>query len=81
MLGAWGQASGARGAGIRLIADPAAEFVSAMGLSFDASARGLMTRSRRFSALVRDRELKALNVEDAPRQAEATMAPVLLGQI
>lgn len=81
VLGAWAEASGAKGAGIRVISDPAAEFVSGMGLSLDASARGLMTRSRRFSALVRDRELAVLNVEDSPGEAEVTTAPVLLKQI
>ena len=81
VLGAWADASGAKGAGIRVISDPAAELVSAMGLSFDASARGLMTRSRRFSALVRDREVAALNVEDSPGEAEVTTAKVLLDQI
>ena len=81
VLGAWGRASGATEVGVRLIADPAAELVGAMGLSFDASARGLMTRSRRFSSLVRDREIVSLNLEDAPGKAEATLAPVLLGQI
>ncbi|HUF56816.1 MAG TPA: peroxiredoxin [Thermohalobaculum sp.] len=81
VLGAWAEASGAKRVGIRVISDPAAELVGAMGLSFDASARGLMTRSRRFSALVRDRELAVLNLEDAPGKAEATTAPVLLKQI
>ena len=81
VLGAWSEASGAKAAGIRVISDPAAEFVGAMGLSFDASARGLMTRSRRFSALVRDRELAVLNIEDAPGKAEITQAGVLLDQI
>lgn len=81
VMGVWGRESRATGCGIRMIADPAAEFVGGMGLTFDASHRGLMTRSRRFSALVRDRELAVLNIEDAPGKAEATQAGVLLGQI
>lgn len=81
VLGRWGDETGAIAAGIRMIADPAAELVGGMGLIFDASVRGLMTRSRRFSALVKDRELKLVNVEDAPGQAEVTTGGRLLEQI
>lgn len=81
VMRAWGRDSGAARAGIRMIADPAAELVGGMGLVFDASARGLMKRSRRFSALTRDRRLEILNIEDAPGKAEVTTAQVLLGQI
>ena len=81
VMGFWGKESGASSAGIRMIADPAAELVGGMGLTFDGSARGLMTRSQRFSALVRDRELAVLNVEDSPGVAEKTTAESLLEQL
>lgn len=81
VMGHWGHESGAVEAGIRLIADPAAELVDGMGLAFDGSARGLMKRSRRFSALIRDRELAILNIEDSPGKAEITLAHTLLEQL
>lgn len=81
VMGQWGRDSGATDAGIRMIADPGAELVDAMGLDFDGSAAGLMKRSQRFSALVRDGELAILNIEDAPSKAEATTGHALLDQI
>ncbi|MDT8343883.1 MAG: peroxiredoxin [Thermohalobaculum sp.] len=78
---AWGEATGADKAGIRLLCDADASFVTAMGLSFDASGAGLGHRAQRFSAVVRDGKLASLNLEDAPSKAEVTKADVLLGQL
>jgi peroxiredoxin len=52
-----------------------------MGLDFDASARGLGVRCRRFSALVRDGEVAVLNIEDQPGQATCSVGEVLVDQI
>ena len=78
---AWREATGADQAGIRVMGDPTAAFVGALGLDFDGSAAGLGKRAQRFSALVKDGTVTALNVEDAPSKAEATKAEVLLGQL
>ena len=78
---AWGRATGAEAAGIRVIGDSLAELTKAMGLDFDGSVRGLGVRCQRFSALVRDGEITALNVEPAPGQPTCTAAEVLLDQI
>ena len=81
VLNEWRRASGAADAGIRVLGDPQAELTRAMGLDFDASARGLGVRCKRFSALVRDGVLAVLNVEEAPGQATCTKGEVLLDQI
>ena len=81
VLNEWRRASGADKTGIRVLGDPAAELTRAMGLDFDASARGLGVRCRRFSALVKDGEVTVLNVEEAPGQATCSKGDVLVDQI
>jgi cytochrome c peroxidase len=77
----WAQASGAAGAGIRVLCDPAAELASAMGLAFDGAAVGLGTRCKRFSAVVKNGEVTALNVEEAPGQATCSLGEALVDQV
>jgi peroxiredoxin len=77
----WGRVTGAEAAGIRIIGDSLAELAKGMGLDFDASARGLGVRGKRFSALVKDGEVAILNIEEAPGQAVCSIGEVLLDQI
>jgi peroxiredoxin len=77
----WGRATGATAAGIRVIGDSLAELAKAMGLDFDASARGLGVRGQRFSALIKDGVVATLNIEDSPGQATCSIGSVLVDQI
>ncbi len=61
VTGAWGEAHGTAGK-VRVLADTNAEFVRALGLDFNVPPLGGV-RSKRFSALVEDGEIKELNVE------------------
>ena len=78
---AWAEATGAKAAGIRIVADPFAELTRAMGLDFYAPARGLGIRCTRFSALVKDGAVTVLNFEEKAGQAICTVGEVLVDQI
>lgn len=81
VLAAWGEATGATKAGVTIVADPAAAFTKAVGLDFDASGAGLGVRSRRYSMLLENGRVKALNVEDKPSDAVCSTGDALLAQI
>lgn len=63
VMGAWGRELGATGK-VRMMADGSADLAKATGLTLDLSSKGLGLRSGRYSLLVKDGVVKALNVED-----------------
>ena len=73
VLDAWSKSSGAAGK-VEMLADGNADFAKGIGLSFDATARGLGIRSQRYSMLVEDGVVKAPNVEDSPATADVSGA-------
>jgi peroxiredoxin len=64
-----------------MLADGNGDFARALGLAFDGSGFGLGTRSQRYSMLVEDGVVKAINVEDVPSKAEVSSADTLLQQL
>ncbi|VFR38482.1 Peroxiredoxin [plant metagenome] len=64
VMGAWGREQGVAGK-VRMLADGSADWTRAMGLELDLTARGMGVRSQRYSALIEDGVIKALNVEQA----------------
>jgi peroxiredoxin len=80
VMDAWKKASGAEGK-IEFLADGSADFAKAIGLSLDASARGLGIRSQRYCMVVDDGVVKSISVEDAPGKADRSGADNLLKQI
>lgn len=81
VMDAWSKASGGDGK-IVFLADGNGEFAKAIGMAFDAAARGLgPVRSKRYSMYVEDGTVKTLNTEENPGQAEATSAAKLLSAI
>jgi peroxiredoxin len=62
VMGAWGKDQGADGK-VLMLADGNGEFTRAMGLVFDASKFGMGSRSQRYSAVVKNGVVRALNVE------------------
>ena len=76
VMGAWGrdQKSGGK---VRMMGDGSALFAKALGLEMDLTARGMGVRSQRYSMLVEDGVVKALNVE-APGKFEVSDAETML---
>jgi peroxiredoxin len=73
VLTAWAKDSKADGK-ILMLADGSAEFAKKLGLEIDLSARGLGTRSKRYSMNVEDGVVKSLNLEDAPPNHDKSSA-------
>ena len=80
VMKAWAKASGGEGV-IEFLSDGNADFAKAIGLEFDASQRGLGTRSKRYSMLVENGVVKSLAVEDVPGRADVSGAEALLAKL
>ena len=78
VMGAWGRDQHTAGK-VRMMADGSADFAKATGLTLDLTARGMGLRSNRYSMLVVDGVVKALNIE-GPGKFEVSDADTMLGQ-
>jgi peroxiredoxin len=78
VMGAWGRDQKTAGK-VRMMADGSADFAKATGLTLDLTGRGMGLRSNRYSMLVVDGVVKALNVE-GPGKFEVSDADTLLRQ-
>ena len=79
VMGAWGRDQKAGGK-VRMIADGDAAFAKATGLTLDLNGKGLGLRANRFSMLVKDGKVAALNVE-GPGKFEVSDADTMLAQV
>lgn len=80
VMDAWAKASDASGS-IEFLSDGNGDFAKAIGLSMDGSGFGLGIRSQRYSMLVEDGVVQALNVEEAAGKAELSGAEAMLAQL
>lgn len=78
VMGAWAREQKSAGK-VRMLADGSADFAKATGLTLDLTARGMGLRSNRYSMLVKNGKVAALNVE-APGKFEVSDAGTLLNQ-
>jgi len=76
VMQAWGKARDAEGK-ITMLGDGSSEFTHAVGLELDRVKEGMGMRSQRYSMLVEDGVVKALNIE-APGQYEVSSAETML---
>ncbi len=79
VMDAWGKAHNADGA-VEMMADGNGEFARALGLAMDGTGFGMGERAQRFSMVVEDGVVKALNVEE-PGAFEVSSAEHMLGQL
>ena len=77
VMGAWGKAQNC-GDKVLMLADGSGDFAKAIGMDIDLSRAGLGTRSKRYSMLVEDGTVKALNVEQAPPNVDVSSADAML---
>jgi peroxiredoxin len=78
VMGAWAREQKTAGK-VRMIGDGSGDFAKAAGLTLDLTGRGMGIRSARYSMLVKDGKVAALNVE-APGKFEVSGAETLLAQ-
>ncbi len=78
VMGAWARDQQSAGK-VRMMADGSAEFSRKIGLELDLTARGMGIRSQRYSMLVDNGVVKALNIE-APGKFEVSGAEKMLEQ-
>ena len=78
VMGAWAREQKTSGK-VRMLGDGSAEFAKATGLTLDLTSRGMGLRSTRYSMLVKNGKVAALNV-DAPGKFEVSDGGTLLSQ-
>jgi len=81
VMGAWGEATGATEAGIKMLSDAEGEFTKAIGMDFTAPPVGLITRSKRYAMLVEDGVVSILHEEENPGACEVSAGEALLAAL
>lgn len=77
VMKAWAESTGGLGK-ITYLSDGSAKFAQQIGLALDLTERGLGMRNQRFSMLLEDGVVKALNIEETPGTADKTSAEAML---
>lgn len=81
VMSAWGEATGATAAGIRMLSDAEGDFTKALGLDFTAAAAGLFGRSKRYALLAEDGVVTVLNLEDNPGVCDVSGGETMLAAV
>jgi peroxiredoxin len=79
VMGAWSRDQ-KTGDKVRMLADGSADFTKALGLELDLTARGMGVRCQRFSMLVDNGVVKALNIE-GPGKFEVSDGATMVKQL
>ena len=81
VMKAWGEATGANGAGITMLGDAMSEMTKAIGMAFDAPPAGLIGRSKRYALYAEDGVVKVLYQEESPGSCEISGGESMLAAI
>ncbi|MEM7074301.1 MAG: peroxiredoxin [Pseudomonadota bacterium] len=81
VMDSWAESTGAKGAGITMLADSASEFAKAAGLSFTAPPVGLYDRLKRCAMLVDNGTVTVLQIDENPGVCELSAGETLLAEI
>ncbi|MGB7334240.1 MAG: peroxiredoxin [Salaquimonas sp.] len=80
VMDAWAKSTGGKGK-LHYLSDGAGTFTKQIGLDLDLSEVGLGVRSKRYSMIVDNGTVTALNIEEAPGVAELSGAAAILDQL
>ena len=78
---AWAVGTGAKEAGITVLADASGAFTKAMGKNFDAPPVGFFGRSKRYALYAEAGTVKQMNEEASPGECEISAGETLLAQL
>ena len=77
---AWEKASNNNGK-IQFLSDGNADFAKAIGMDIDLGVAGMGVRSKRYSMIINDGAVEAINLEENPGQAVVSSAATILEQL
>lgn len=81
VMDTWGTTTGAKEAGIMMLADPSAAFTKAAGMNWTAEAVGFYDRSVRYALYAEDGVVKNLHAEESAGTCEVSAGESLLAVI
>jgi len=81
VMDSWADATGAKAAGLTMLADSASEFAKASGLNFTAPPVGFYDRLKRSAMIVDDGTVTALHIDENPGVCEVSAGENLLAEL
>ena len=77
----WADSTGARAAGIEILADSASDFTKAIGLNFTALPVGFYDRCKRFASIVENGVVTAIGIDENPGECSLSSGMEILDQL
>ena len=81
VMNAWAETTGAKAAGLTMLADPAATFTKSVGMNFTAEPVGFYERSKRYALYAEDGIVKVFHPEESRGTCEISGGEALLAAI